>query len=102
MVAAALKACRGIYREGFKYKRAGVTVFDIVDANAVQGVLFGYDIDTRDKHDAISAVMDKMNSKDNQTIRLASQRRGHYADGIRREHCSGLYTTSIDDIIKVH
>ncbi|MBQ9173805.1 MAG: Y-family DNA polymerase [Bacteroidales bacterium] len=102
VVSAALKACRGIYREGFKYKRAGVTVFDIVDANAVQGVLFGYDIDTRDKHDAISAVMDRMNSKDNQTIRLASQRRGHYADGIRREHCSGLYTTSMDDIIKVH
>ncbi|MBQ3881253.1 MAG: DUF4113 domain-containing protein, partial [Bacteroidales bacterium] len=102
VVTAALKALRGIYREGYRYKRAGVTVFDIVDDDKIQGVLFGYDQDIRDKHDAISEVMDRLNSKDNQTIRLASQRRGHYADGIRREHCSGLYTTSMNDIIQIH
>jgi hypothetical protein len=34
-------------------------------------------------------------------LRLASQRPGHYADGIRSDFRSRLYSTSIDDIIEV-
>ena len=35
-------------------------------------------------------------------LRLAAQREGHYADGIRCERKSSLYTTDLSEIIKVH
>jgi hypothetical protein len=32
---------------------------------------------------------------------LATQRPGHYADGIRSDYRSRLYTTDLDDVIEV-
>ena len=46
--------------------------------------------------------MDKFNSSGSNMLRVASQRPGHYAEGIRREHCSPLFSTSWEDLIKVH
>ena len=91
-----------IYKPGFQYKRAGVTVSDIIDAGDIQAALFDFDQDLRDKQDAISRVMDSVNSSGRQLLRMATQRPGHYADGIRRDYCSGLYSTSWTDLIKVH
>lgn len=34
-------------------------------------------------------------------LRLVTQRPGHYADGIRSDFRSPLYTTDLDDIIEV-
>ena len=101
IVRAALKALRLVYRPGFEYKRAGVIVVDIVDADSIQQTLFDFDSDSRDRDDRISKVMDLVNSSGKNVLRLATQRGGHYADGIRREHCSGLYTTSWDELITV-
>lgn len=102
IVQAALRALRMIYKPGFQYKRAGVTVSDIIDAGDIQAALFDFDQDLRDKQDAISRVMDSVNSSGRQLLRMATQRPGHYADGIRRDYCSGLYSTSWTDLIKVH
>ncbi len=101
IVGAALKALRMVYRPEFEYKRAGVIVVDIVDADSIQQTLFGFDSESRDRDDRISKVMDMVNSSGKNVLRLATQRGGHYADGIRREHCSGLYTTSWDELITV-
>ena len=101
IVGAALRALRMVYRPGFEYKRAGVIVVDIVDADSIQQTLFDFDAEARDRDDRISKVMDMVNTSGKNMLRLATQREGHYSDGIRREHCSGLYTTSWDELIEV-
>ena len=101
IVGAALKALKMVYRPGFEYKRAGVIVADIVDSDSIQQTLFDFDGDSRDRDDRISKVMDFVNSSGKNVLRLATQRGGHYADGIRREFCSGLYTTSWNELIEV-
>ncbi len=101
IVDAALMALHSIYLEGFQYKKAGVVVTDIIEEEAVQGVLFDYDLEMRDKQDALSKVMDRLNTDSAQLLRLATQRPGHYADGIRREHCSKPFSTSWKDMIEV-
>ena len=103
IVAAALKALRTVYRSGYKYKKAGVTVSDIVPSEAVQGAMFDFDEELRRRVDSLSEIMDNVNSaKSPSLLRLAAQRPGHYADGIRSDFRSRLYTTSLDDIIEVH
>lgn len=103
IVSTALRALKTIYKEGYQYKKAGVTVSNIVAQNELQGVLFGYDQSLRQKQDRLSEVMDSVNSGSGKNLlRLAAQREGHYADGIRCEHRSSLYTTSLDEIMKVH
>ena len=101
IVGAALKALRLAYRPGYQYKRAGVTVYDIVEADEVEGTLFGFDDSLREKQDKLSEVMDKVNGKGKSLLRLATQRPGHYADGIRRDHLSRLYSTSWNDLLEV-
>ena len=102
IVSAALKAYRLIYRPGYMYKKAGVTVSNIVDAGAIQAPLFGFDPGARARNDTISRVMDKVNVRgDSSLLRLASQKAGHYADDIRSEHRSKRYSTSLDELIEI-
>ena len=100
IVGAALKAFRTIYRDGYKYKKAGVIVSAITAADAIQPVLFDQYEELRQKQDRISRIMDTVNGSGS-LLRLATQREGHYADGIRSEYLSRLYSTSLDDIIEV-
>ena len=100
IVSAALKGFRTIFRDGYKYKKAGVTVSGITASDAVQASIFDFDEEKRLKHDRISKVMDAFNSSDS-LLRLGTQRPGHYADGIRSDFRSRLYTTNLDDIIEV-
>ena len=107
IVGAALKAFRTIFRDGYKYKKAGVVVSGITSSDAVQASLFDHDEDMREKHDRISKVIDAVNaagsasSSGQSLLRLATQRPGHYADGIRSEFRSRLYTTDLDEVIEV-
>ena len=99
-MSSALKAFRTIFREGYKYKKAGVIVSSISAADAIQTAMFDFDEEKRQKHDRISKVMDAFNSSET-LLRLATQRPGHYADGIRSDYRSRLYTTNLDEIIEV-
>ena len=101
IIRAALKTLRYVYKPGYEYKKAGVVVTDIVDSDSIQQVLFGFDGQARERNDKISEVMDKVNTSGENLLRLGTQRSGHYADGIRREFRSGLYTTSWADLIEV-
>jgi DNA polymerase V len=107
IVSAALKAFRTIFREGYKYKKAGVVVSNIVASDAIQASMFDFDDELRQKHDKLSKVMDAVNAASEGSasgrsmLRLATQRPGHYADGIRRDFRSRLYSTSLDDVIEV-
>ena len=107
IVGAALKAFRTIFREKYEYKKAGVLVSGITSADAVQTSIFYYDDERREKNDRISQIMDVVNASSissasgKSLLRLATQRPGHYADGIRSEYRSRLYTTNLDEVIEV-
>ena len=101
IIGAALRALKAVYRPGFEYKKAGVAVSDVVDSTSIQQALFGFDYAARERDDRISKIMDKVNTSGRNVLRLAVQRPGHYADGIRREHCSRLFTTSWAEILEV-
>lgn len=103
VVSAALKALRLIWKPGFEYKKAGVVVFDIVNRDERQLTLFETDSAKKEKQDVLSQVMDNVNVSSGQNVlRVATQRPGHYADGIRREHASRLFSTDWDSIIEIH
>ena len=103
VVSAALKALKLIWKPGFEYKKAGVVVFDIVNRDERQLTLFEKDSAKKEKQDVLSQVMDNVNVSSGQNVlRVATQRPGHYADGIRREHASRLFSTDWDSIIEIH
>ena len=103
VVSAALKALKLIWKPGFEYKKAGVVVFDIVNRDERQLTLFETDSAKKEKQDVLSQVMDNVNVSSGQSVlRVATQRPGHYADGIRREHASRLFSTDWDSIIEIH
>lgn len=103
VVSAALKALKLIWKPGFEYKKAGVVVFDIVNRDECQLTLFETDSAKKEKQDVLSQVMDNVNVSSGQNVlRVATQRSGHYADGIRREHASRLFSTDWDSIIEIH
>ena len=103
VVSAALKALKLIWKPGFEYKKAGVVVFDIVNRDERQLTLFESDSAKKEKQDVLSQVMDNVNVSSGQNVlRVATQRPGHYADGIRREHASRLFSTDWDSIIEIH
>ena len=103
VVSAALKALKLIWKPGFEYKKAGVVVFDIVNRDECQLTLFEPDSAKKEKQDVLSQVMDNVNVSSGQNVlRVATQRPGHYADGIRREHASRLFSTDWDSIIEIH
>lgn len=103
VVSAALKALKLIWKPGFEYKKAGVVVFDIVNRDERQLTLFETDSAKKEKQDVLSQVMDNVNVSSGQNVlRVATQRPGHYADGIRREHASRLFSIDWDSIIEIH
>ena len=103
VVSAALKALKLIWKPGFEYKKAGVVVLDIVNRDERQLTLFETDSAKKEKQDVLSQVMDNVNVSSGQNVlRVATQRPGHYADGIRREHASRLFSTDWDSIIEIH
>lgn len=99
LVSVALKALKSIYKEGYKYKKAGVIVSGIVPTNAIQLSLF--DHNDREKQNSALVAMDKLNEKfGRDTVKIASL-------GFRRkwklkqEQLSPQYTTKWDSIITV-
>ena len=70
----------------------------------VQAALFEQEDERlkREKSSTLSDLMDSINSREENLLRLGAQRPGHYADGIRREHCSKLYSTDWNDLLEIH
>lgn len=104
IVSGALSCLRRIHSPGYAYKKAGVIVYDISDSSIVQNTLFESDeqLQSRHKAETISQMMDKFNTESRQILHLGTQRSGHYAAGIRREHCSKQYSTDWDELLEIH
>ena len=97
IVKRALQGIRKIYREGYRYKKAGVILYGLSKSSQVKGLL-DYD---RESSDAIMNTMDRINGRyGSSVVRLASE-------GIekswrmKREKVSPCYTTNFDDLVEV-
>jgi len=94
----AIHAVGTIFKEGIKYKRAGVIVMGLVPTNNHQLHLFEHE---NPKHKPLMHAIDGLNTKyaDNK-VKLANQDLKRTWK-MRQERLSPRYTTNINDIIKV-
>ena len=96
--AEAVKAVTSIFKEGVKYKRAGVIVTGLVPIDNYQLHLFKQE---NPKHKHLMHAIDDVNIKyGDYKIKLANQDLKRTWK-MRQEHLSPKYTTNINDVIKV-
>lgn len=98
---AACGLLEALYREGFKYKRAGVMITELMPEEAVQPSLFD-DSSHAARRKRLMAVLDGINagSGSRDTVHLASYMPASRL--ARTEHRSRLYSTRLKDIITVN
>ena len=87
-----------IYRSGYGYKRAGITVSNLIPKNAVQSAIFD-EVD-RGKHSKLMQSIDKLNSDFGKSTILIASHSG-YKINTNSRHISPNYTTDWDDILEV-
>ena len=97
IVKRSLEGIRKIYRQGYKYKKAGIILYGLSRQNVTKGLL-DYD---REASDSIMQTIDKINNRyGGETIKIASE-------GInkiwrmKRENVSPCYTTRFDELVEV-
>ncbi len=95
----AREALRRIFVKGYRYKKAGVIITEIVPEDGVQRDLF--DKVNREKHTKLMKVVDTVNSGfNNSRIQLASQGTSREWK-LKQELLSPCYTTKLKDIIQI-
>ena len=96
IINAALEGLYAIYKNGYEYKKCGVVLNDLVQANEVQQSLF---YDRRDKDERISVSIDQINQAfGSDTIRYAVQGENK-SWSIKREKLSPAYTTNWNEFL---
>jgi len=92
-------ALEKIYKDGYAFKRAGVTVADLIPENHVQYDLF--DKKDREKQRRLSHTIDEITKKNGtDIIKIAAQGDGK-AWASKREFISRRFTTNLDEVITV-
>jgi len=97
IVKRAVEGVKRIYKEGYRYKKVGIILYELHSSSSVRGLL-DYD---RPRSDSLMRSLDEINYRyGSSTLRLA-------AEGIkkswqmRRENISPCYTTSFDQLMIV-
>lgn len=107
---AAMECVERIYREGYRYKRAGVIAMSIESGSGIQTNFVDFDAERFQKMSRLDEVVDRINKVNGtETIVLGVQQlRGKgtaqtlkWEEAIRRDHKSPNYTTRWSDIIKL-
>jgi len=99
LLAHARRGVEQIYREGFLYKKAGVTLLELVPASPAQGGLFD-DVDRRRARRVAEAV-DRINARHGEeTVRYGVAAAGRPWRG-KMEKRSPRYTTKWEELLKV-
>ena len=99
LINTALKGLKSIFKEGYRYKKAGVIVSDIVPERPLQGDLF--DTRDREKYRRVMMVMDSLNaSYGKQKVKIAAQGFDRKWK-LKNEKLSPCYTTKLDDVLLV-
>ena len=84
----------------YHYKKAGVIVWDITTASAIQTNLF--DPIDRAKQARLAAAIDAINRRNgHDTVKVAIQGTAPKKWGLKQEHISQQYTTNLLEVIKV-
>jgi len=92
------EALKTIFREGFRYKKAGVIIMDFIPEDKVQLTLFE---NSNPRHHELMKTLDEVNIKfGQQKIKLASQDQRRVWK-MKQEKRSPSYTTSLQDVIKI-
>ena len=99
LVAAALGALVAIWREGYRYKKAGVMLLDLAPANAVQGSLFATPDSTASQ--ARMRALDVINRRYGRGTLMIGAAGVKSAWRLRRAHVSKNYTTSWSELLTV-
>lgn len=102
IVAAAVSALRMDWCSGedFRYKKAGVIVWNICPDTAIQTSLF--DKIDRERQARLSAAVDAINRKNgHNTVKIAVQGTDEGGWHLKCEHISRQYTTNLDEVIRV-
>ena len=109
IVKAANDILKQIYREGYRYKKAGVIVMGIGPNSPVQTDLFDYNAEQFQKMKRLDAVIDRINKVNgSETIVLGSQQYAQkdgkgkaevFANAIKHNYRSKNPTTRWSDII---
>ncbi len=122
IVRAACIALVAVFRKDVAYKKAGVLLSGISPDHAVVQSLFSPRTEVNDKMDRLSKVVDVLNKSEGaNTVHLASQltrsslpnsesqpsdkqdkNKDLFLANLKREHISPRYTTSWDEIMKLH
>jgi DNA polymerase V len=102
LVQAALIALRKIYRQGYDYAKAGVSLGELVTAEAQQQDMF-HAATGREKSERLMRVLDSINQKMGRaTVKLASEGLQVRQDWrMKQERKSPSYTTRWEDLLKV-
>lgn len=100
LVSAATDCLRKIFRRGYGYKKAGILINELSDADAIQQSLF-VSHDDRDKRLRLMKAFDAINSASltHDTVHTASYLPVN--EFVRHENSSRCYTTKLADIIKI-
>jgi DNA polymerase V len=108
IVQTANRCLKGIFRQGYHYKRAGVIVMGICPDNSIQTNFIDYDAERFEKLKRIDEVLDRINREyGSETIVLGSQQytaqggkgqAGRFKDSIKHDFRSPCYTTRWSDI----
>lgn len=94
----AVQGLQRIFREGYRYKKAGVVIMDFTPENGSQVNLFE---NSNPKHKPLMEVMDTINRRlGTQKVKLGGQDPGPGLK-MRQEHLSPHYTTRWDEIMTV-
>ncbi len=95
----ALTGLKSIYKDGYRYKKAGVIITEIVPERPFQGDLF--DVRDREKFSKIMCVMDSLNeSYGKQKVKIAAQGFDRKWK-LKNEKLSPCYTTKLSDVLNI-
>jgi DNA polymerase V len=99
MIHVALRGLKAIFKEGYRYKKAGVIVSEIIPERPLQGDLF--DTRNREKYNKVMQVMDSLNeSYGKQKVKIASQGFDRKWK-LKNEKLSPCYTTNLGDVMEI-
>ncbi len=99
IVGHALTLLRRDYRQGFYYKKAGVTLWDITSETLAQADLF--DPIDRIKQRSIMRTIDDINRKNGKDFIHLGTQSHQTGQHVRSDHRSRRYTTDLRDVITV-
>ena len=96
----ALNGLKSIFKEGYRFKKAGVIVSEISPERPLQADLF--DTRDREKYNRIMSVMDNLNaSYGKQKVKIAAQGFDRKWK-LKNEKLSPCYTTQLKDVLEIN